>query len=400
MIKAEISMRVGRRIASLQWTPHMEQKVLRHMREHTKPKAHYRLSLVLATILLMALLLATATAALLGWQPFANRVLQLEPESPDGFRGWPLESKLALVEEMRAADMDVSMFSDIIQNPKDDQDALLTQKLEQVWSGELAYASGNILEHVRGPFYTWSLADKAWFSRKLIENNRLSEADEINLLPGPTDYSRENAVQKAESLLLAAYGHINRETLYQLMPAVYYYQLQKQPETNFWKVEYRDDHGAILYTATFQADGANPVLTRIPTEQELAEATRQSEREATELETKIRRLESEKGDALYWSLQDKAEHLGDKLPSPDDLPPEEALRRAREAIVARYDVTMDEVEALPWGVYFMEYQTKSLAFADYYAFTFVVDEMHQYSVGIDAKSGDIVLIQSPGEGNG
>ena len=105
--------------------------------------------------------------------------------------------------------------------------------------------------------------------RKLIENNRLSEADEINLLPGPTDYSREDAVQRLRAYCWLLWAH-QPETLHQLMPAVYYYQLQEQPG-NFWKVEYGDDHGAILYTATFQADGSNPVLTRIPTEQEMAE---------------------------------------------------------------------------------------------------------------------------------
>ena len=136
-MKAEISIRVNRRIGSLRWAPYMERNVLRHIREQTKPEVHYRLSVVLALVLLMILLLATATAALLGWRPFAARVLELEPGSAGGFPGWSLESKLALVEEMRAADMDMSLFSGYEKLTPEQRDTWLNERLRQAWSGEL-----------------------------------------------------------------------------------------------------------------------------------------------------------------------------------------------------------------------------------------------------------------------
>lgn len=399
-MKAELTMQVGRRLDSLQWTPQMEQNVLRHIQEHTKPKTRYRLSVVVALVMLMVLLLATATAALLGWKPFAARVMELEPGSLRGFSGWSLESKLALVDEMREADMDVSIFADIDHMSETEQDAWLTKNLKEIWSGELSYASGNILEHIRGPFYTWSLEDKAWYSQQLLDNNRIGSTDMVNLLPGPDALSTEEVILKAEDFLLKEYGAIATENLRKLTPSIAFYRIPNQPGFVFWRVDYRDEFGAIHYTVTFQEDGSNPVMNRLPTKEEFEKILQDTIDYAERNADRIQHLEQEKGDQLFWSLEEKAEYLGSPLPSDKDMPLLEAQQLAKNAIMKRFGLSSNDLDALPWGAYYSYYETEAMTTVPAYSITFVVDNLNLYGVIVNAATGEILLLQGPDEGNG
>lgn len=114
----------------------------------------------------------------------------------------------------------------------------------------------------------------------------------------------------------------------------------------------------------------------------------------------LRRLENQYGPQLYWTLEEKAQRLGHKLPGPQDITPDKALALARAALIEGLGLSQKEAEAVPYGVFFVTYQAKDSAAADSYAFTFEVDALNAYAVSVDAITGEIVLLQGPGDANG
>jgi len=57
----------------------------------------------------------------------------------------------------------------------------------------------------------------------------------------------------------------------------------------------------------------------MPTKSVIAEAHHTSTKAAVEWEEEMKRLEAEKGEQLYWCLQDKAKYLGNKLPGSEHI---------------------------------------------------------------------------------
>lgn len=399
MNKADISVRVRRRLSGLRWTRQQELAIMNHIHMNTKPKHKLRLSAVIAVALLVMTLLTTA-AAFMGWPPFGERVMELESWSSSGFEGWSVENKLALIEEMEKAGIDTGEFDEVIGLPSERMSEMLTLKLSEIWSGELAVASVNILEKILGPYYTWSLEEKAWYSQQLLKHGRISNEDIINELPGSDDLTVDEAKQLASQMLTDGYDHVDAAYLSQLTPYVSFYSLSARPEARNWEITFRDAYGAVKLSAVFQPDGSNPTLSRVPTPEEAKESARISSEEAEALNEKLKRLEGELGPQLYWTLQQKAEYLGDPMPGDNSISLEGALSRAKEAIAGKYNVSEELISSLRYGVYFVPYITELDKQGNYFAFTFVSGKDILYSVGVDSENGNIVIIQGPGEGNG
>lgn len=394
MTRTEVVFRVQRRISSLQWTSQHERRVLHYIQAQTSPKKRLRWSVVLALVLVMVTLVAAATV--LGWRLLGERTMELDPLASSGFAGWSLENKQALVQAMRDHEMDVSAFDNLDALSQSELDTELTKRLSAYWPGHLANESGNILEGIRGPFYTWSLEDKAWFTQQLIINNRLGQADEMNLVPDMEDFTFEEAKTLAVSRLTREYSHIEENTLAQFSTYASFYSLQSQPDVKYWSITFRDAYGAIHYQAIFQADGSSVKLSRAPTREETLETQRKNLSEASDRQSKIDALEQEKGPQLFWSLEEKAELFGAPLPGAEDISLETALSIAKQAIVEKFGASQSTLDSLRFGVYFM----KNADSKDCYAFSFMAGDSIAYSVEVEASTGKVLLLTGTGDGNG
>lgn len=394
MARTDMVCCVQRRISSLQWTPQHERRVLHLIQVKTPRRKRLRMSAMLA--LALAMLTLVAAASVLGWRLFGERAMELDPFTSSGFAGWPIESKQALVQAMRDNGMDVSAFDGLDALAQNELDAELAKRLSAYFPGHLAHESANILEGIHGPYYAWSLEDKAWFTQQLIKNNRLGEADEINLVPGHDDFTLEDAKALAVNHLVRAYPPIDENTLAQFSACPAFYSLRSQPGVKYWNIAFRDAYGAIHYQAVFRADGSDVKVSRAPTQEEFHEALRKTSNEAIGRQNRIAALEQQKGPQLFWSLEDKAEILGAPLPGANDIPLETALSLARQAIMDKFGISQSELDALRFGVYFM----KNADVKDCYAFTFTEGDSFVYSVEVEASTGKILLLNGPGEGNG
>ena len=109
------------------------------------------------------------------------------------------------------------------------------------------------------------------------------------------------------------------------------------------------------------------------------------------------RLEKERGPYAFWTLEQKAawdpEYSG--LPGQGDIPQEEALRRATEAVEQAYPGAKDRLPALKPAFFFSTYQSRN------WQIVFLQPDLDarptgdEYFVILDAKTGDILDVSMP-----
>ncbi len=111
-----------------------------------------------------------------------------------------------------------------------------------------------------------------------------------------------------------------------------------------------------------------------------------------------------KGPEATWSLEDKARYLGDPygVPSETDVKEEDAVRIARQAVMAAYGIGEGELNAFTTSVYFF---VKSEAFETPYYCVYFYDNLDApqkiYSALIAGQTGEVLVTNGPEDsGNG
>ncbi len=383
---------IKRRLAGLTWNQSNTNSVLEQM---SKKRSSVKLRRFVYVALI--LLLVTSTVfAITTWKPFVEKVIQLE-SGGNGFDSWSLEAKRKLVQEMRAYGMDIPELPETDHSEDEDTyEEQLNEALARIWNGENGMVAINILEHVMGPFWTWSFEDRAWVSQQLLNNKLLSPTDEINLIPTNTDMRPTEVTALAENAILTQFADVNKRHLMTYQPYVSYYKLPGDITSNWWRVDYRDGEGTIWYTVTFRTNRKNLVVSRIPPASERERAQQNYEEWVLQQEALKNRMEKEKGLMLFWSLEDKALFEGNLLPEANEVQPEEAVKAAKAAITQKYDISQDELEKLPYGMYFSTIGTGYRA----YSISFVCDEGPTYNAIVNASTGEVTEVRGPGDENG
>lgn len=117
-----------------------------------------------------------------------------------------------------------------------------------------------------------------------------------------------------------------------------------------------------------------------------------------EYEALMEKLVEEKGPEWTWSLEDKAEYLGDAygLPGEGDLPQEDAIRIAGEAVIKAYGISQDELSLYMPCLYFY---VKDEEFEPPFWFVSFYDDVdnpvNAYSAVVSAKTGEVLETYGP-----
>ena len=117
-----------------------------------------------------------------------------------------------------------------------------------------------------------------------------------------------------------------------------------------------------------------------------------------EYAAQMEKLVAEKGPEWTWSLEDKAEYLGDAygLPGEGDLAEEEAIRIAGEAVIEAYGISADELSKYTPCLYFY---VQDEEFAPPFWFVNFYDDVENpvnaYSAVIAAKTGEVLQTYGP-----
>lgn len=189
-------------------SPEFEQRMLWTIqnlpshREDRIVKRKISAGLVLALMLLLALT-ATALAFALP-QVFFENVARLQLKS-GYYDDWTLEEKLGILQMMKenGVAFEEEGIDEILQGGMDDaaRERRLDELMANRYGGERKSTENigveDVLYYEMGPMTSWSLEDKAWYTRMMMDLDILGYDVGLNLLPGEEDISPEEAVKIA-----------------------------------------------------------------------------------------------------------------------------------------------------------------------------------------------------------
>ena len=168
------------------------------------------LALVLAAALLLALA-ATALAAFAASQGFFADVARIQLEG-GYYDGWTLEEKEQVVRLMKengiltdAQAWDAALRETDAQKRETALDALFAARYGVNGRTDVIGVD-SILIKEKGPFETWSMEDKAWYSAMLEDIGLLGSDAEVYMLPEEDAISVQEAERIAREAVISAYG--------------------------------------------------------------------------------------------------------------------------------------------------------------------------------------------------
>lgn len=168
------------------------------------------LALVLAAALLLALA-ATALAAFAASQGFFADVARIQLEG-GYYDGWTLGEKEQVVQLMKengiltdAQAWDAALRETDAQKRETALDALFAARYGVNGRTDVIGVD-SILIKEKGPFETWSMEDKAWYSAMLEDIGLLGSDAEVYMLPDEDAISVQEAERIAREAVISAYG--------------------------------------------------------------------------------------------------------------------------------------------------------------------------------------------------
>ena len=168
------------------------------------------LALVLAAALLLALA-ATALAAFAASQGFFADVARIQLEG-GYYDGWTLGEKEQVVRLMKengiltdAQAWDAALHETDAQKRETALDALFAARYGVNGRTDVIGVD-SILIKEKGPFETWSMEDKAWYSAMLEDIGLLGSDAEVYMLPEEDAISVQEAERIAREAVISAYG--------------------------------------------------------------------------------------------------------------------------------------------------------------------------------------------------
>ena len=199
----------------------------------------------------------------------------------------------------------------------------------------------SILETLKGPIGHWSPEDKAWYTDVLRENGLLGVDAEITLhpiRPEDVEMTQAEAEKIAFDAIAEAYGFDPAELSAYKAGAEYSAVMGKEDQAK-WMIAFYppDPKGGHKAFSRYYAlvDPRTREVVSDPEQYLLTPAQRVGEMEITPKQLLERdALYDTKGHHYRWTHQERALYMPDRfaLPSPDDIPQEQAVAAALEAV--------------------------------------------------------------------
>lgn len=364
-------------------------------------KMRRKFSVGFALVMALIMLSVTALAATLINSVF-EKVIDMEVANGQ-FVTWSFSEKLQLIEllsengwefpDNKLRDLMDTSLSD--ENREEIANAIITE----AFGREDAISHFTIIESVKGPMTTWSLEDKAWYTSYI--RSKIDVIDKWqDVLPEENDLTVEQAVGIAKAAVLSAYGMEQRE-LTSLIQCVSFFTNGEGTEPR-WHISWMSDpYGAAEYQVLLTREGEIVEDTALEIFTPIHAAAMRNE--SADLEVS-EQSDKPTGRSEFWSLEDKAQYIGDEngLPSASDISEEQAVSIAKDAIIC-LGVDINQYQMSVWYKLYDPYARESAGDqAPFYVIYFYddVDAPYDvYSVVIDAQSGSILKEYTPHNGS-
>jgi len=341
ILRAEIHDALDNCLSGIDAMPSLRHDIMRKVRGETVVKKKLSIGLVFAIVLLLAA--ATALAVTI-WNMVGERAVQLEAEQGSLYE-WDTETRISFVNDLHALGMvlpeaEIAKMNDV-SLPLEQRHAVATKIIVDLYGGEArredAISHIDVLEKEKGPFETWSLEDKAWYSQTLEKYNFLGwdnwDNMGYNVLPGKNDITREQAVQMAADAISSAYG-VSLSDIPANEASVSFCLRSKGNPIPFWEITFAGFSTVLL---TPSGEITSDQYTGTPFE--VAEQQRIWDMEAADNATLRRKMEEEYGLEQYrWPLEAKAMVFAPnhRMPIDSDMDVETAISRTKEALMSTY----------------------------------------------------------------
>ena len=311
-----------------------------------------------AVLLMALLLLLTGVAlALSNWNAIVERVYHMERRE-SRVEMWTLEQKQSLADALREQDYDMSALPDLSGLTDEERDAALTAWLKAQFDGELTSFHFNLMTRLNGFFDGWSLEDKAWYDRMLVEGGEAWEGRFVSAMP-PKDRSDIPVILKAAAdQLRAAYDGTEMQTD-TWTPFLFYGYLYPDESVHYWRVHYRNEDKSNMFTVQIQEGKLSPndmdVILRVPAPNEWRDAQEKRDRQNREIFLELQKMEAERGLIITWPYELQREWLDTAygVPGPEAITQDEAYAIARREYCKATGASPEEADRLYCYSYFM-----------------------------------------------
>ena len=367
--------------------------------------------LSVAFVLVLTLLLMAVTAlAMVTWKAYMENVIATEADK-GYFDAWSLDVKLKFIEAMQSNGIELPQ--DKIKSLNDptltelQKDQIAKAIITERYGEEGAISHISIMEKENGPYGTWSIQDKAWYTDQLDKYGLLGDDEGRNILPGPKDVTQEDALHTAQDAIRDAYG-LDEKSLANYSVDIYFRAYPQKPEQRVWLFEFRPsvetrrstivDYYAAISALTGQVFSDAEIGIKSPSEAASDAASQKSE--AEELDA----LRAQKGETYKWSLEELAKYFPTYgLPKADDITQDEAISIARNAIMQSAGITEEILKQYtPYALYVID--DVSLPVPFWMVHLIVEDDSGRsqkiLTVYLDVHSGDVLKVDGVGSSNG
>lgn len=205
--------------------------------------------------IILALLLTGVAAGMIDWAAVFRNTYH-EDRQEIKVESWPLSQKKELVSALKAAGYDLSLLPSTEGKPEDEQNRILNEWISRQTNGEVNDWLYNVMERIKGPYDSWSLEDKAWFSELLLQNGSIRNGDFVNVMP-PL-YRQEDVddiVNRAWKMAYEIYGDTSAEPE-SWSANLFYGYVYPEKGICYWRVHFRDKDQANWFTV--QVESRNP----------------------------------------------------------------------------------------------------------------------------------------------
>ena len=334
MIKAEVRAALDECLSYVDDLPSLRYDIMRKARGEKPMKKKISVGLIFAIV---TMLIAVTALAVTIWNMIGEKAVQLEAEH-GYFVEWDTETRIAFVNHLQALgivlpDSEMAKMNDE-SLPLEDRRVYATKIIVDLYGREDAISHIDMLEKEKGPFVTWSLEDKAWYSKLLEEYDSLGWDMEYNLLPGEDAISEVQAVQIAANAVSAAYG-VTLSDIPTDKAAISFYRYPQDNPNPVWRIEFAG-YTPVSLTAAGEITGDQYADTGTPFDE--AERAHIQEMDDVEYKALLRKLEAEYGwDQYRWPLEVMAmiSHTH-RMPTDSDMDIETAILRAKEVLMSTY----------------------------------------------------------------
>lgn len=309
-------------------------------KEEVVVKKKLSVGLIVAVVLILA---AVTALAIVHFNEYAVKIADMEAEK-GRYDIWIAEDRIALVRmlvESGALPEDDRVKTLLSGTLEDAAASALATEIILAWGPvrEDVVSLTSILETVKGPMGHWSPEDKAWYTDLLREKGTLgAEADHVAnpIMPTGDGLSQGEAEKIAFDAIAEAYEFDPAE-LAAYKAGAEFYAIPSLNTKGKWLITFYPPHpdgghkGQSGYSAVVDPQTgevvADPEAGYETPAQRVAgmEITPEQQRERAA-------LYDTKGHHFYWSHEERALYLPDRLslPDPDAIPEDEAIRIAWE----------------------------------------------------------------------